>query len=166
MENVYRRLRENQLAGMPKSPLQVVLSGSYEVRVSVLFSTVIIVVVFAPILTLSGVEGRIFTPMGVAYLLSVLASTVVALTLTPALCALLLTHNRLPQDESWVAKKAQQLYRLVLRFSLTNPQIVLGAAVAGLVITIVILPVLGRIFYLSFRSDRSSLPQTFILACL
>ncbi len=65
MENVYRRLRENQQAGTPISPLQIVFNGSVEVRVSVLFSTVIIAVVFAPVFALSGVEGRIFTPMAI-----------------------------------------------------------------------------------------------------
>ncbi|MCY7277714.1 MAG: efflux RND transporter permease subunit, partial [Phormidesmis sp. CAN_BIN44] len=103
MENVYRRLRENQLAGNSIPPLQVVFNGSVEVRVSVLFSTVIIAVVFAPIFALSGVEGRIFTPMGVSYLLSIVASTLVALTLTPALCALLLVNRHLPEDETWLA---------------------------------------------------------------
>ncbi|NET59031.1 MAG: efflux RND transporter permease subunit, partial [Symploca sp. SIO2E6] len=90
MENCYRGLRKNQLAGNPINPLQVVYNTSVEVRVSVLFSTVIIAVVFAPIFTLTGVEGRIFAPMGVAYLVSIFASTFVALTLSPALCAFLL----------------------------------------------------------------------------
>lgn len=159
MENVYRRLRENQLAGSPKPPLQVVFDGSLEVRVSVLFSTVIIAVVFAPILALSGVEGRIFTPMGVAYLLCILASTLVALTLTPALCAILLTRVRLPEEESWVAKKAQQLYRHALRLALTRPQIVLLTATFALIVSIVVLPTLGRTFLPEFQ-ERSLVMAT------
>ncbi len=154
MENVYRRLRENQLADHPKSPLQVVFDGSIEVRVSVLFSTVIIAVVFAPILALSGVEGRIFTPMGVAYLLSVLASTLVALTLTPALCALLLTRVRLPAEESWMIQKAHQLYRPALRLALTQPQLVLLTAACALTVALIVLPTLGRTFLPDFQ-ERS-----------
>ena len=154
MENVYRRLRENQQAGTPVNPLQVVFNGSVEVRVSVLFSTVIIAVVFAPIFALSGVEGRIFTPMGVAYLLSIIASTVVALTLTPALCALLLVNRRLPSDETWVARFFNRLYRPLLQFSLKFPQIILLIAVAGLVASLVILPSLGRVFLPEFQ-ERS-----------
>lgn len=122
MENVYRRLRENQLEGNPVPPLQIVFSASLEVRTSVLFSTVIIAVVFAPVFALAGVEGRIFTPMGVTYLLSILASTLVAVTLTPALCALLLVNSRLPDTETRVARFFKHLYQPILGFSLTNPK--------------------------------------------
>jgi len=153
MENVYRRLRENQLAGTPINPLQVVFNGSIEVRVSVLFSTVIIAVVFAPIFALSGVEGRIFTPMGLSYLLSIAASTLVALTLTPALCALLLVNRRLPAEETWVARFSHRVYRPALRFSIRFPQIVLVAAVAGFVAAMVILPSLGRVFLPEFQES-------------
>jgi CzcA family heavy metal efflux pump len=153
MENVYRRLRENQLAGKPKNPLQVVFDGSVEVRVSVLFSTVIIAVVFAPIFVLSGVEGRIFTPMGMAYLLSILASTLVALTLTPALCAILLANHRLPSAETWLEHKTREVYRPALRFAVRRPKIVLAAALAGLIASLLILPVLGKVFLPEFK-DR------------
>ena len=154
MENVYRRLRENQQAGTPVPPLQVVFNGSVEVRVSVLFSTVIIAVVFAPIFALSGVEGRIFTPMGVSYLLSIVASTLVALTLTPALCALLLVNRRLPPDETWVARLSHRVYRPALMFSIRLPQIILVAAVVAFVASMVILPTLGRVFLPEFQ-ERS-----------
>lgn len=151
MENVYRRLRENQQAGTPVPPLEVVFNGSVEVRVSVLFSTVIIAVVFAPIFALSGVEGRIFTPMGVSYLLSIVASTLVALTLTPALCALLLINRPLPSDETWVARFTHRLYHPALTFSIRRPQIILIAAIASFVASMVILPTLGRVFLPEFQ---------------
>lgn len=154
MENVYRRLRENQIAGNPKPQLQVVFDGSVEVRVSVLFSTVIIAVVFAPIFVLSGVEGRIFTPMGMAYLLSILASTLVALTLTPALCALMLTNRRLPTTETWLEHKVNQIYRPALRFSIRRPKVILGVAIAGFIASMIILPSLGKVFLPEFQ-DRS-----------
>ncbi|MGB5971785.1 MAG: efflux RND transporter permease subunit, partial [Nodosilinea sp.] len=83
MENAYRGRRKNQLAGSPEPPFKVVYDTSGEVRVSVIFSTVIIAVVIAPIFSLTGVEGRIFAPMGVAYLVSIVASTLVAMTLSP-----------------------------------------------------------------------------------
>ncbi len=159
MENVYRRLRENQQAAKPIPPLDVVFNGSVEVRVSVLFSTVIIAVVFAPIFVLSGVEGRIFTPMGVSYLLSIIASTLVALTLTPALCALLLVNRPLPSDETWIAHKSHQLYRPALMFSIRFPQIVLGIAIIGFVASMVILPSLGRVFLPEFQ-ERSLVIST------
>jgi CzcA family heavy metal efflux pump len=154
MENVYRRLRENQLAGNPVPPLQVVFNGSVEVRVSVLFATIIIAVVFAPIFALSGVEGKIFAPMGLAYLLSIAASTLVALTLTPAMCALLLVNTKLPSTETWLEKQTHKLYRPALKFSLRRPKIVLTAALAGFVAALVIMTGLGQVFLPEFK-DRS-----------
>ena len=143
-----------KLLANPKPPLQVVFDGSVEVRVSVLFSTVIIAVVFAPIFVLSGVEGRIFTPMGMAYLLSILASTLVALTLTPALCALLLANRKLPSAETFVEKMARQIYRPLLLMAMKFPKIILGISLAGFVAAMVILPGLGKVFLPEFQ-DRS-----------
>ena len=154
MENVYRRLRENQMAGNPIPPLQVVFDGSVEVRVSVLFATVIIAVVFAPIFALTGVEGRIFTPMGVAYLLSIAASTLVALTLTPAMCALMLVGRKLPSTETWLEKQTHRLYRPALKFSIRYPKIVLVTALASFVAAILIVPSLGQVFLPEFQ-DRA-----------
>jgi CzcA family heavy metal efflux pump len=154
MENVYRRLRENQLAGNPVPPLQVVFDGSVEVRVSVLFATIIIAVVFAPIFALSGVEGKIFTPMGLAYLLSIAASTLVALTLTPAMCALLLVNTKLPSTETWLEKQTHKIYRPALKFSLHSPKIVLMTALAGIIASLVVMQSLGSVFLPEFK-DRS-----------
>lgn len=154
MENVYRRLRENQLEGNPVPPLQIVFSASLEVRVSVLFSTVIIAVVFAPVFALSGVEGRIFTPMGLTYLLSIFASTLVAVTLTPALCALLLVNSRLPDTETRVARFFKNLYRPILGFSLTNPKKVVLASFAAFIASLIVLSGLGRTFLPEFQ-ERS-----------
>jgi CzcA family heavy metal efflux pump len=154
MENVYRRLRENQLAGTPVPPLEVVFNGSVEVRVSVLFATIIIAVVFAPIFALSGVEGKIFAPMGLAYLLSIAASTLVALTLTPAMCALLLVNTKLPSTETWLEKQAHKLYRPALKFSIGRPKIVLFSSLAAFVMALVIMTGLGQVFLPEFQ-DRS-----------
>ncbi len=154
MENCYRGLRKNQAAGNPISPLQVVYDTSVEVRVSVLFSTVIIAVVFAPIFTLTGVEGRIFAPMGVAYLVSIFASTFVALTLSPALCAFLLASQPLPEEETWVSRVAERLYRPLLRVSIQLPSLVLMIATAAFIASLVVLPSLGRVFLPEFQ-ERS-----------
>jgi CzcA family heavy metal efflux pump len=154
MENVYRRLRENQMAANPKSSFQVVFDGSVEVRVSVLFSTIIIAVVFAPIFVLSGVEGRIFMPMGLTYLLSILASTLVALTLTPALCALLLVGRPLPSAETPIERWAHQVYRPLLNLAMQAPKLILGVSLAGFIAAMVILPGLGKVFLPEFQ-DRA-----------
>jgi CzcA family heavy metal efflux pump len=162
MENTYRRLRENQIAGNPVPPLQVVFNSSVEVRVSVLFSTIIIAVVFAPIFALSGVEGRIFTPMGVTYLLSIIASTLVALTLTPALCTILLVNQRLPSTETWLERFSHRLYQPVLRFSVHRPKIILAGAIASFVASMVILTSLGQVFLPEFQ-DRALVITTILM---
>ncbi len=154
MENCYRGLRKNQVSDHPKHPFQIVYDTSVEVRASVIFSTVIIAVVFAPIFTLTGVEGRIFAPMGIAYLVSILASTFVAMTLSPALCAILLARCRLPSDETWVTAFSQRLYRPLLSTALHHPRLMLLAAIAALVASLLILPVLGREFLPEFQ-ERS-----------
>ncbi|MEA5572657.1 efflux RND transporter permease subunit [Calothrix sp. UHCC 0171] len=161
MENAYRGLRKNQLAGTPLHPFQVVYDTSVEVRVSVIFSTVIIAVVFAPIFFLTGVEGRIFTPMGVAYLVSIFASTLVAMTLSPALCAILLAHRPLPTDDTWVSSLSQRLYRPLLNFAIRFPTMIMMAALASLIASLVILLSLGRVFLPEFQEP--SLVNTILL---
>jgi len=151
MENAYRGLRKNQLAGSPEHPFKVVYDTSVEVRVSVIFSTVIIAVVFAPIFSLTGVEGRIFAPMGVAYLVSIFASTLVAMTLSPALCAILLARRPLPSDETWVTRTSQRLYQPALRFVMARAKLVLAIAVASLVASMVVFSSLGRVFLPEFQ---------------
>ncbi|MEA5581375.1 efflux RND transporter permease subunit [Nodularia harveyana UHCC-0300] len=161
MENCYRGLRENQTARNPIHPFKVVYNTSVAVRVSVIFSTVIIAVVFAPIFTLTGVEGRIFAPMGVAYLVSIFASTFVAMTLSPALCAILLANRQLPTDDTWVSGLTQRLYRPILNFATGFPKVILVIATASLIASLVILPTLGRVFLPEFQ--ESSLVNAMVL---
>lgn len=151
MENCYRKLRENQAQGHPIPAFKVVFDAFVEVRLAVVFSTVIIIVVFAPIFSLRGVEGNIFAPMGWAYLLSIAASLFVAMTLTPAMCAILLAHQTLPQENTVVSRWAQRLYRPLLNLSLRSPQIILGVALASLVAAFAIVPSLGRVFLPEFQ---------------
>ncbi|MBP0033833.1 MAG: efflux RND transporter permease subunit [Roseofilum sp. Belize BBD 4] len=151
MENCYRGLRRNQAQENPKHPFEVVYQTSVEVRLAVIFSTVIIIVVFAPIFSLTGVEGRIFAPMGLAYLFSIAASTLVAMTLSPALCAILLAHQSVPQEGTFISRLAIRLYRPFLNLSLRLPKVILGLALAALVATIAIVPSLGRVFLPEFQ---------------
>jgi Cu/Ag efflux pump CusA len=94
-ENIFRRLRENRESRAPRPPREVVLDASVEVRSSVVYATFIVALVFVPLLTLSGVAGKLFAPLGLAYILAILASLVVALSLMPALCYLLLGRGEL-----------------------------------------------------------------------
>jgi nickel/cobalt tolerance cation efflux system protein len=151
MENAYRGLRKNQLAGTPEHPFKVVYDTSVEVRVSVIFSTVIIAVVFAPIFSLTGVEGRIFAPMGIAYLVSIFASTFVAMTLSPALCAILLANRPLPSDETWLTTFSQRLYRPALDFAMRRTKVVLMIAGAFFIASLLVFSTLGRVFLPEFQ---------------
>ncbi|MBN3805248.1 efflux RND transporter permease subunit [Paraburkholderia sp. Ac-20336] len=99
VENIYRRLRENRGLPKPLPAFRVVLRASLEVRSAVVFATFIVMLIFLPVLTLSGVAGKLFAPLGIAYILAVLASLCVALTLTPAMALALLVRGPLPERE-------------------------------------------------------------------
>ena len=152
-ENVYRCLRENKYSPHPRPVLSVVFDGCQEVRDSVFGATIITLVVFSPVFALSGVEGSIFIPMGIGYIVAVLASSVIALTVTPALCAILLPYGRLPEREPWVARFFKRLYQPLLNFSVRRSGIILAFAAASLVATILIVPNLGRIFLPEFQEQ-------------
>jgi cation efflux system protein involved in nickel and cobalt tolerance len=160
-ENVYRCLRENKHSPNPRPVLEVVFDGCQEVRDSVFGATVITVVVFSPIFALSGVEGSIFIPMGLGYLAAVLASSVVALTVTPALCAILLPYGRLPEREPWVARFFKGIYLPLLHFSMRQSTPILGIAAASLVAAAIASSSFGRIFLPEFQEQ--SLVNTLLL---
>ena len=152
-ENVYRNLRENKYSPNPRPVLDVVFDGCQEVRDSVFGATIITIVVFSPVFALAGVEGSIFIPMGLGYMAAVIASSITALTVTPALCAILLPYGRLPETEPWVARFFKGLYHPLLTFSLRRSEIVIGAAIASLVAAAVIVPSFGRIFLPEFQEQ-------------
>ena len=152
-ENVYRNLRENKYSPKPRPVLDVVFEGCQEVRDSVFGATIITIVVFAPIFALSGVEGSIFIPMGLGYLVAVLASSVTALTVTPALCAILLPYGNLPEREPWIARLFKKLYHPLLTFSLRHSVMIIVAATVSLVAATVIFPSFGRVFLPDFQEQ-------------
>ncbi|MBD1852752.1 efflux RND transporter permease subunit [Leptolyngbya sp. ST-U4] len=160
-ENVYRCLRENKYSPHPRPVLEVVFDGCQEVRDSVFGATIITIVVFSPIFALTGVEGSIFIPMGLGYLAAVLASSVVALTVTPALCAILLPYGRLPEREPWVARFFKRIYLPLLTFSMRRSTVILGIAVASLVAAAIVVLSFGRIFLPEFQEQ--SLVNTLLL---
>jgi CzcA family heavy metal efflux pump len=129
VENVLRRLRENVRAATPLPFLRVVLDASNEVRSSVVFATIIIVLVFVPLLFLDGLEGRFFQPLGIAYITAILASLVVALTVTPALCRYLFLRTSTEHaHDSRVVRFLQDNYRPILRAALRWKKSVVGLA--------------------------------------
>ena len=115
VENIFRRLKQNRKIAKPKPIYQVVFEASMEVRKSVIFATVIIVLVFLPLLSLTGVAGKLFGPLAIAYIASIIASLVVAMTITPALCYLLLGKSDLQTNDSPVISYLKKKYIIILK---------------------------------------------------
>ena len=170
VENVYRRLHENRLLPpeQQQSVLQVVFNASREVRMPILNSTLIIVVSFVPLFFLSGMEGRMLVPLGIAFITALAASTVVALTLTPVLCSYLLGHNlssdkKKDNGDSAVARTLKNAYGAVLEKALQHKRAVLGCTIALFAVALGLFFTLGRSFLPpfnegSFTINVSSLP--------
>jgi CzcA family heavy metal efflux pump len=154
VENVYRRLRENgaKPEGERMKADDVIYEASREVRGSIVFATLIVMLVFIPIFFLSGVEGRLLVPLGFAYLVAIGASLVVALTLTPALCSYVLRRiGDTAHGDSFVVRKLKRVYEPALRFALRRPGAVGIGAFALLAAAIAIVPFLGRTFLPEFN---------------
>ncbi len=115
-ENIFRRLRENRLTETPRNIITVVYEASLEVRSSVVYASFIVALVFVPLLTLNGVAGRLFAPLGYSYILAILMSLLVALTLTPALCYLLLGKNMPDCQDPPLIKRIKPFYSRQLRW--------------------------------------------------
>ena len=168
VENVYKRIRENRLLppDQQRSTLEVVYDASREVRMPILNSTLIIVVSFVPLFFLSGMEGRMLVPLGIAFIVALFASTVVALALTPVLCSYLLNRKATGMKElreAWIARKLKVVYKRALELALAYQKWVLGTTIALFVVALVIFFHLGRSFLPpfnegSFTINVSSLP--------
>lgn len=148
VENVYKRLRQNRLGDWRA----IIFQASREVRLPILNSTLIVIVSFLPLFFLTGMEGRMLIPLGVAFIVSLFASTVVALTLTPVLCSYLLTGSSLkdtrePRFVLWLKGG----YTKALRWTFAHSRPVVGATVAVFAITVILFFTLGRSFLPSFN---------------
>ncbi|GHU58077.1 multidrug transporter AcrB [Bacteroidia bacterium] len=154
VENVYKHMCENKaLPPDEQLPvLQVVFQASREVRIPILNSTLIIIVSFVPLFFLSGMEGRMLVPLGIAFIVALFASTVVALTLTPVLCSYLLGNQKSKNlRESIVARKLKEGYANLLNKALIHKKAVLGSTFALLIFAIIVFASLGRSFLPPFN---------------
>ena len=163
VENVWKRLRENRMLpeGERRGVLEVVFDASKEVRMPILNSTLIIVASFVPLFFLSGMEGRMLVPLGIAFIVALFASTVVALTLTPVLCSYLLGNNKdgLPK-EAFVAVWMKKHYQRALLWALNHKTVVLGGTVTIFVVALACFFTLGRSFLPSFNEGSLTINIT------
>jgi CzcA family heavy metal efflux pump len=160
VENIYRRLRENRALRNPSSVFQVVLDASIEVRSAVVYATFAVILVFFPVLNMSGLAGRIFGPLGTAYIWAILASLVVALTVTPALCILLLGERDLPPQESpavhWLKRGYHELLLRVERV----PRLLMAAVALLVALGIATLFLLSESFLPELREGNITIHMT------
>jgi CzcA family heavy metal efflux pump len=153
VENVFRRLRDNAQSGVPRPVGEVIFRASSEIRNSIVFATLIIILVFLPLFNLGGFEGRMFAPLAFAYIASITASLLVALTVTPALCYYLLGRPRFLKEtgESKLVQWLKRGYSMTLEWTLRHPAPIIGLSAVLLVAAIMLFPLMGREFLPPFN---------------
>ncbi|TXK50051.1 efflux RND transporter permease subunit [Pontibacter qinzhouensis] len=156
VENVFRRLKENARKPVEEQlgKLQVIYDASVEIRSSVINATFIIIAAFVPLFFLSGMEGRLLAPLGIAFIVSLFASLIVAITLTPVLCSYMLTSDKMllkQHRESWLVHRLNIVYERSLRSAMRHKKAILGVAVLLLVGALFVMTTLGRSFLPEFN---------------
>ena len=152
VENVLRRLRENRILPNPRSALEVIAAASKEVRSGVVYATLIVVLVFIPLFALPGIEGRLFTPLGVAYIVSILASMAVAMTITPVLCYYLLPKMKhIDHGDSALVRQLKAWDERLLNWSFDRARALLICAVAVVVVALASIPFFAKSFLPPFN---------------
>ena len=162
VENIFRRLRENRAAGNPRTTFNVVVAASQEVRSGIVYATMIIVLVFVPLFSLSGIEGRLFAPLGQAYIISILASLVVSITLTPVMAYYLLPSlKRLDEHEGWLVRNLKRANRALLNWSFAHPRTLMIGASVGVLIALAAAIALPRAFLPPFNEGTLTINTLF-----
>ncbi len=159
VENVTRRLRENACLQQPRPIAQVVFEASREVRNSIVYSTLLVALVFVPLFSLSGIEGRLFAPLGVAYITAILASMAVSLTVTPALCCWLFggPFPKKMEMDGVLVRHLKRLDRKLLSFFLPRPRLVIQTTLLLVGLAAASVPLLGSSFLPSFYEGTATL---------
>jgi copper/silver efflux system protein len=162
VENVFRRLKQNEHSPTREPALTVIFKASSEIRNSILFATLIIVLVFLPLFSLGGFEGRMFAPLAFAYIISITASLIVALTVTPVLCYYLLAHSKLLLDErdSRLVTWLKRHYARILNWTLRHPYKIIATSAAMLLVAVLLFPFMGREFLPPFNEGSYNVLAT------
>jgi heavy-metal exporter, HME family len=152
VENILRRLSENRGLAHPRPPLLVIAEASQEVRSGIVYATAVIVLVFVPLFALSGIEGRLFTPLGIAYIVSILASLVTSITVTPVLASFLLTRiGAAPHADSALVASLKRVNRHLLTWSFDHARFVTGLTAATVICAGIAASLLPRAFLPPFN---------------
>ncbi len=154
VENIFRRLRENQTLAKPRSTFRVVLDASLEVRSAVVYATFVVALVFLPVLTLTGLQGSFFAPLAMSYILAIMASLAVALTLTPALSLLFFAKGVRAEAEPRLQRWLKQIYSKLIGFFMRWPRTIVVAVLAVCVGAVLALPKFGADFLPEFREGH------------
>ncbi len=158
VENVFRRLRENRQLPQPEPVLSVIYKASSEIRNSIVFSTIIVVLVFIPLFALSGIEGRLFTPLGVSYIISLIASLLVSLTVTPVLCYYFLPRSRVVEKEDGaIVRFLKKKVRALLSKTLFHPYRILVGCSLLLLASLALIPSMGKNFLPAFNEGTATI---------
>lgn len=158
VENVFRRLRENKQSANPKNSLVVIYEASSEVRNSIVIATVIVCLVFLPLFSMGGIEGKLFIPLGISYIVSLLASMVISLTVTPALCSYLLTKGKLLEHKDGaLVQWLKNIDTKILHKSLKHPLIVIGVTASLFIGAIGLSFTMGRDFLPKFNEGTATI---------
>jgi HME family heavy-metal exporter len=161
VENIFRRLKQNRTAARPRPLLEIIADASQEVRSGIVYSTIIIVLVFVPLFAIPGIEGRLFAPLGVAYIVSILASLLTSITLTPVMCSYLLSRvRRLREGESFVVRTLKRVNGRMLAYFLERPRPVLVAVGLAVTAAASIVPALPRAFLPPFNEGSFIIVMT------
>lgn len=150
VENIFRRLRLNAASPTPRSIFAVILDASLEVRSAVIYATFVVILVFLPVVLMSGVQGRLFAPLGIAYILATTASLLVALTITPALCMLMLP-GRLAAHEAPFAGWLKRRYSRLLEGAMALPKTIIATVLVLFIASAAMIPFFGGAFLPEFR---------------
>jgi CzcA family heavy metal efflux pump len=153
VENVFRRLRENAASSKPQNAVLVIYKASSEVRKPILIGTLLVVIVYLPLFYLSGLEGKLFTPVGVAYIVSTLASLVVSLSVTPVLCHYLLRKpsSKDHGSDGWLVRNLKLAAERMIRFSMRYPLAILGILISTVIVSAFLLATRGSEFLPQFN---------------
>jgi len=162
VENILRRLKENRLLPQPRPVLEVVRQASVEVRSGIVYATVIVVLVFVPLFALPGIEGRLFAPLGIAYIVSILASMLVSMTVTPVLCSMLLPRmKRLGHGDSPLVARLKRWDSRLLAWSFPRAKLLISAAALAVAAAAATVPFFPRAFLPAFNEGSLVLGMVF-----